>query len=322
MSTTKDLLSQSEIDSLLDIFTSPAEETGTDILFEVRMAKVAKAIENYLENLGLAFDEVKTVKSASVHTDSVVYDPDYQYLERVSIDNGLALTVLAARFGAKNRELSIDRTLSSLEKRLLDDVCIELVYIVEKELDGYLQKDDAVEKIADYGVVILDGNSERTISFTFKQKRVMESVTVSLREEESLDEADVTGTKIEAVLGTIAIKVLKPGVIYKVHSFAKNRALLLIDNTLPFMANRLDESDGNLLLLLQEAVTDKRMFSGYYLCIAGTVIDDEALLSLERGTFLELRMYDDAEIYKDGKMVAKAKLLLKSGEIAVKVLEG
>ena len=53
---TKDLLSQSEIDSLLDIFASTGEDKSTDILFEVRMAKTAKGIENYLENLGLQFD--------------------------------------------------------------------------------------------------------------------------------------------------------------------------------------------------------------------------------------------------------------------------
>ena len=322
MSTTKDLLSQNEIDSLLEIFSSPDEDKNTDILFEVRMAKVATGIEHYLENLGLMFDDVKVSKNTTVCENCYRYTSDNPHLEDIFMDNTLALNILAARFGSKSSEVSFERVLTSLEQQLMTEVCKEIVYILEKELDNYLVKEDGVEKIADQSVLVLQGNAQHMIFFSFKKESAKQSVSKGLDKKEVLNSCDNTRTKLEAVLGTIATKVLKPGVIYKVNTFSKNRAVLLLDETLPFMANRLEESDEKLLLLLQEAVTDKRLLAGYYLCVAETTIDDEALMRLERGTFLELGLYDDMQIHKNGKMVAKAKVLVTDGDIAVKVLKG
>lgn len=313
MSTTKDLLSQNEIDSLLEIFSSPAEEGDSDILFEVRMAKVLKGVENYFENLGVVFDEISVSKSLPERTHDYNYVSDYLYLDKLSIDNRLALTVLAARFGAINRDVAIDRALTSLEERLLIDVSREIIYILEKEIDSYLRNNGGTETIADYSIDVLQDGITQKIGFSFMRESTIENTIAS---------SAASGTKVEAILGTIATKVLKKGQIYRVHTFDKERALLLIDSTLSFMANRLEESDETLLFLLQEAVTEKRALSGHYLCVAGTLIDDEVLLGLERGTFLELRVYDDVEIHKDGKIVAKAKVLVKYGEITVKVIEG
>ncbi len=322
MSTTKDLLSQNEIDALLEIFSSPTEETSSDILFEVRMVKVAKAIENYLENLGLVLDDVKVSKNRVADHNSYRCNPDYPYLDALSIDNRLALTVLAARFGSKNSDILLDRELTSLEKELFDDVSKEIVYILEKELDSYLVKESEIENLLEQSLLVTLKNRQFMINFSFVDAPAKEIPPADLKKQETQAQGDVTGTKIEALLGTIATKVLTPGMIYKVHAFSKERAVLLIDKSLPFMANRLQESDKKLLLLLQEAVSDKRILAGYYLCIAESRIDDETLLGLERGTFLELHMCDDVEIHKDGKMVAKAKVLVTSGEIAVKVMEG
>jgi len=322
MSTTKDLLSQNEIDALLDIFSSPTEERSNDIVFELRMAKVAKGIENYLENFGLVLDGVKVSKNIAVDKNSYSYNSDYPYLDTLSIDNRLVLTVLVARFGSKNSDISLERALTSLEKELFHDISKEIIYIFEKELDSYLVKESGNESLVGQSVLVTLKNVQFVINFSFANETAKESVPASLKEHKPQESDDVAGTKIEALLGTIATKVLKPGVIYKVHAFSKKRAVLLIDRTLPFMANRLQESDKKLLLLLQEAVTDKRILSGYYLCIAGSRIDDETLLGLERGTFLELHMYDDVEIHKDGKIVVKAKVLVTNGEIAVKVIEG
>ena len=319
---TKELLSQNEIDSLLDIFSSPDEEKSRDILFEMGIAKVAKGIENYLERLGLPFDDVSVSKSISEHKNSYNYNPDYLYLENLSIDNTLALSILAARFGANNREFSLDRELTSLEKQLLEDLCREIAYIVEKELDSYLAKDDGVEKIADYSLLVSQENVQSAMQLSFTTEPVVPTAPVMLIEEEAVERSDVDGTKVEAVVGTIATKILEQGAMYKLHAFAKNRAVLLLDETLPFMAERLQESDEKLLFALQEALTDKTVLAGYYLSVAGTTMDDEALLALEYGTVLALRSYDDVQIHKDGKMVAKAKAFFSNGEIAVKVLEG
>ena len=319
---TKELLSQNEIDSLLDIFSSPDEEKSRDILFEMGIAKVAKGIENYLERLGLPFDDVRALKSTSEHTNSYNYNPDYPYLENLSIDNTFALSILAARFGANNREFSLDRELTSLEKQLLEDLCREIAYIVEKELDSYLAKDDGVEKIADYSLLVSQENVQSAMQLSFTTEPVVPTAPVMLIEEEAVERSDVDGTKAEVVVGTIATKTLEKGAMYKLHAFAKNRAVLLLDETLPFMAERLQESDGKLLFALQEALTDKTVLAGYCLSVASTTMDDEALLALEYGTVLALRSYDDVQIHKDGKMVAKAKAFFSNGEIAVKVLEG
>ena len=319
---TKDLLSQSEIDSLLDIFASTGEDKSTDILFEVRMAKAAKGIENYLENLGLQFDTVRVSKNMSAEQNSHNYNPEYMYLENLSIDNSLALSILAARFGSQDKNFSLDRELTSLEKQLLEDVCKEMAYIVEKELDSYLVKADSSEKMADQRILVSQENIQSVISFSFTKEPVVTDTSVEIEDETATETDDVAGTKVEAVLGTIATDTLEKGIFYEMQAFSNNRAILLLDKTLPFMAKRLEAGDERLSFVLQEAVNDKRVLDGYYLCVAGTTIDDEALLSLEHGTVLELNTYHDVQIHKDARMVAKAKVLVTDGEITVKVLKG
>ena len=277
------------------------------------MTKVLKGVTNYLENLGIVFDDITVSKSPVASTNVYNYSPDYLYLDQLSIDNTLALTILATQFGATNKKFSLERTLTSLEEQLLSDMSKEIVYILEKEVDSYFQGSSGAETVEDYSLVILQGENRQMISFAFMRESKIDTARES---------GATSGTKVEAILGTIATKIVKPNQIYKVHSFNKERALLLIDSSLPFMANRLEESDTSMLFLLQEAVTDTRMLNGYYVCGAGTAIDDEVLLGLERGTFLELSVYDEAEIHKDGKLVAKAKVLRKGDEIAVKVIEG
>ena len=317
---TKDLLSQSEIDSLLDIFASPGEDKNRDILFEVRMAKAAKGIENYLENLGLQFDTVRTSKERSVQKNSYAYNPEYIYLENLAIDNCLALSILAARFGSQDKNFSLDRELTSLEKQLLEDVCKEMAYIVEKELDSYLVKADSSEKMADQRILVSQENIQSVISFSFTKEPVVTNTSVVIEDETVIETDDVAGTRVEAVLGTIATDTLEKGIFYEMQAFINNRAILLLDKTLPFMAKRLEEGDERLSFVLQEAVNDKRVLDDYYLCVAGTVIDDEALLSLEHGTVLELNTYNDVQIHKDGRMVMKAKVFVLDGNVAVKVL--
>ncbi len=319
---TKDLLSQSEIDSLLDIFASTGEDKSTDILFEVRMAKAAKGIENYLENLGLQFDTVRVSKDMSAEQNSHNYNPEYMYLENLSIDNSLALSILAARFGSQDKNFSLDRELTSLEKQLLEDVCKEMAYIVEKELDSYLVKADSSEKMADQRILVSQKNIQSVISFSFTKEPVVTNTSMVIEDETATETDDVAGTKVEAVLGTIATDTLEKGIFYEMQAFSNNRAILLLDKTLPFMAKRLEAGDERLSFVLQEAVNDKRVLDGYYLCVAGTTIDDEALLSLEHGTVLELNTYHDVQIHKDARMVAKAKVLVTDGEITVKVLKG
>ena len=319
---TKDLLSQSEIDSLLDIFASPGEDKNRDILFEVRMAKAAKGIENYLENLGLQFDTVRVSKDMSAEQNSHNYNPEYIYLENLAIDNCLALSILAARFGSQDKNFSLDRELTSLEKQLLEDVCKEMAYIVEKELDSYLVKADSSEKMADQRILVSQENIQSVISFSFTKEPVVTNTSVVIEDETVIETDDVAGTRVEAVLGTIATDTLEKGIFYEMQAFINNRAILLLDKTLPFMAKRLEEGDERLSFVLQEAVNDKRVLDDYYLCVAGTMIDDEALLSLEHGTVLELNTYNDVQIHKDARMVAKAKVLVTDGEITVKVLKG
>ena len=319
---TKDLLSQSEIDSLLDIFASTGEDKSTDILFEVRMAKAAKGIENYLENLGLQFDTVRVSKNMSAEQNSHNYNPEYMYLENLSIDNSLALSILAARFGSQDKNFSLDRELTSLEKQLLEDVCKEMAYIVEKELDSYLVKADSSEKMADQRILVSQENIQSVISFSFTKEPVVTDTSVVIEDETATETDDVAGTKVEAVLGTIATDTLEKGIFYEMQAFSNNRAILLLDKTLPFMAKRLEAGDERLSFVLQEAVNDKRVLDGYYLCVAGTTIDDEALLSLEHGSVLELNTYHDVQIHKDARMVAKAKVFVLDGSVAVKVIEG
>lgn len=318
---TTELLSQHEIDALLDVFNASDQERGTDILFEVGMSKVGNGLELYFESLGLPFESLKVRKSTVREKSSYTYIPQYSYLEKIAIDNALALRILAIEFGAKTDNSALDRELTLLEKELLDDMCGEIAYLVEKELGNYLEKEAHSEPAADHSVLVVCGDEERAIRFSFAQRSVEPEKAALSEREDPAESSEKAKTKIAAVVGTIAADRLEVGRTYMLQPFSRNRTVLLLDEDLPFMATRHSQNGTTLAYTLQEAVTDKNMLCGHYVTIADTTIDDASLLELDRGSQLELTLYDEVQIHKDAKMVATAQLARSEGKPVVKVVD-
>ncbi len=316
--TAKALLSRTELEALLEQFEPTEATRGSETLFEAGMAKVAKTIEHSLQRRGVFCDEVHVGKGRPSSGAGFRYEPAYRYLESLHIENALALQILATAFGAGKSDLPLDRPLTSLERELLGELCGEIVYSVEKELEKYLLKAGALKRISDYSVSVTLQNRKGVIAFAFKREPILPATPEAAAA--SLDSSDVEGTKVEAAVGAIAATVLRKGAEYAVHTFGKSSAVLLLDGTLPFMAKRLHSGDNRLAFAIEDAISEKSAFDGYYLCVAGSTIDDETLLGLEHGSVLSLEPYEVAVVYKDGKMAAKAKLLLQDGEIAVKIV--
>ncbi len=320
MASTKELLSQNEIDALLELFNRSENKQNTDILFEVGMAKVAKAIGSYLDGLGLTTDKVRAVQSKSEVNDRFSYKPDYAYLERLAIDNALALAIIGARFGSRVNSATPERPLTSLERRLMQALCREIEYIVEKELDPYLRKAVTDKKIADSSVVITYANRQSTLQFSFTVRSTPVAQTRNLAQKKEAVSADTDGTKVEASVGRLMTDTLEKGKHYKVAAFDKNNIHLLLDSSMVLMAGTVEKSNEKLSVRVKKSVTEKTVNGGYELVVAGTVMDDETFLSLEYGSLLALTLYDDVQVHKDGKIVAKAKVCASGGEITVKVL--
>ncbi len=317
---TKELLSQHEIDALLDVFNASDEERGTDILFEVGMSKVANGLELFFESLALPFESLKVRKSTVREESSYTYFPQYPYLDKIAIDNVLALRILAMEYGAKADNSALDRELTLLEKELLEDQCGEIAYLVEKELGNYLEKDAHSEPTADHSVLVVCGDEERAIRFSFAQGPAEPEKVVLSERQASVESNEEAKTKVVAVIGTVAADRLEVGSTYALQPFSRNRTVLLLDEKLPFMATRHSQKGATLAYILQEAVPDKNMLCGHYVTIADTTIDDASLLELDRGSQLELELYGNVQIHKDAKMVAKAQLTRSEGQPVVKVV--
>ncbi len=322
MTSTKELLSQNEIDALLDLFNTSDKKENTDILFEMGMAKVAKAIGSYLDGLGFTIDKARAIQSGGEVHDRFEYKPDYPYLERLSIDNTLALSILGVRFGSKVNSVAADRPLTSLEKRLMKALCREIEYIVEKELDHYLRKDTNGRKIADHSVVITHANRQSTLQFSFTVQSAPVVQTEAVVQKQEAIPAAINGTKIEASIGQLLTETLEVDKHYKIAALRNNKVHLLLDTSMALMAEVVETSSQKFLVKVNKSVAGTRISAAYDLVVAGTVMDDQTFLSLEYGTLLSLTLYDEIQVHKKGKIVAKAKVFSVKGELIVKVLKG
>lgn len=319
MASVKELLSQNEIDALLDLFNTSEKKQNTDILFEVGMAKVAKAVGSYFDGLGLTADKVKAVQSGVEMHECFVYTPHYPYLERLSIDNALALDVIGARFGAAANS-ETPRALTSLENRLMQALCREIEYIVEKELDPYLRKDTSGKKIADHSVLITYANRQSILQFSFTVPSAPVTQTQTVTAEKEAISADTEGTKVNASIGRLMTDTLEKGKEYKVVRFRDNDVHLLLDTSMVLLAGRVEKSREKLLVNVKKSLAEREGAGGFELVVAGTVMDDETFMSLAYGSLLTLPLFNDVQVYKDGKIVAKAKVFPHGGKITVKVM--
>jgi hypothetical protein len=306
MQTSKELLSQNEIKALLEVLSAPSKDESTSTLsFEWRMAKVANSIRSYLDGFTCTFDDAKVSKETTQREDLYTYETSYPYLKSLQFDNTLALQIIASRFGAEDPAI-MERPLSTLEEHLLEDVCKEIVYIVEKELDEIIL---GLEEPLSYRELhFYSSDHVMKLGFCF------ESPTV-LSKEVYLD-----NTVVEAIVGRIDTAVIERGEHYRVLDFENRSVVLMFDKTLSFKALKSSRNRQSFSYVLQDALESTIPLSSYYVVIGRSILEDEAYMSLSKGSTLKLLRLMDAEIHKDGRIVSKAKLKTTNGEMAIEVI--
>ena len=304
----KSLLSQNEVEALLSIFNDHEEE-NPDVLFELAMAKVARNIGNYLERLGLSFDAVQVVKKDENSPICYSYEVGHKLLKRLFLQNTLANAIIARECGAKKQDLTRQRALSDLEVLLLQEVSEQIVYMVEKELEGYFEQHEVSASLDDYRIALLRDETPQLIYFSFQQKKRTPEKAKILQ--------GMEGTKAEILMGELLVDVLEEGRFYELQNYSPKR--LLLDGTSLFETQSIASEGENFSYVLGEAAQERDSKARYYVVIARGYIADEKLLELKHGSLVSLQPLEQIEICKDGKIEAVAELYSKENRIAVKV---
>jgi len=312
LETTKGLVSQEEVDALFD-----ESEALEPLSFDKRMGRVSLFMEGYLRRLGLEFEELRMVKSISNSFNNHFFKTDYEYLDSIAIDNSLALTLLSAQFGATQSDFSIDRKLSYLERRLIEQLLQTVVETAKKELDTYFVNDDGLEIIADYSLLVSKGIYQGAIDFTFSKELFAASSVIVVESEPAYQSG---GTEVQAVIGTVEASLFEKGDVCVVKHFDDASMVLLFDNDMSFASTQTEIGDVSSMFTIEEAFERNTFFSSHYISIASARIDDETLMALDYGEKLTLTRYKDTEIHKDGTMLAKAKVTVLDGAIALEIV--
>ncbi len=93
-----------------------------------------------------------------------------------------------------------------------------------------------------------------------------------------------------------------------------------MDNALAFRGKIVRTTNDEMRLLLEEPIEQASNPKGYLVCAAGSFLDDDVLLGLEYGRYLNLKLYGNLQVHKEGRFVAKAELFIKNGDIAVGIV--
>lgn len=309
------LLSKDELSGLLD--ESETVANVESLSFEKRMGRVSLTVSRYFKSLGLGFEELRMVKSISNQFNNYYFKTEYEYLEGISIDNSLALGLLAVVYGAEKSTFSLERKLSYLERRLIEQLFLPIVESVKQELHSYFEHDDGLKIISDYSLLLSQGLYQGAIDFIFSKELFVASSVIVLDAEPLYKSG---GTKVEAIIGTVSPKSLESRSQCSIDSFDETPIVLLFDHTLAFKAIQKDIQDTTSLFIVEEPFEERSFLSSYYIVIAGGLVSDEMLLSLSYGEKIALTQHVETEIHKDGTMVAKAKVTVVDGAIALEII--
>ncbi|MBU1643136.1 hypothetical protein KKE54_07215 [bacterium] len=309
---TKELLSQDEIRALLDISPSaiPAASSAPDDAF----SNAPEELLRYLQRSGLKAGSCSVVQKGRIGTHRCKSFKSQGYVAQLCIENRLTNAFIESILGGNSSRFEDDRVPGSLDEALLALLFSE----TQKLLQPYLQK-----------VHISDGRQAYFLEFFLgNTKSVMKLVLENLdrkelrRPEEGRqhNRSVLHKIKVEAVLGVVHADILKRGQSYKLDDYAFARIILLMDNALAFRGKIVQTTNDEMQLLLEGPIAQTTYRNEYLVCAAESFLDDEMLLSLEYGDHLNLKLYSDLQIHKEGRFVAKAELFIKNGDIAVGIV--
>jgi len=314
---TEELLSQDEINALLDIADKPAEKapglskkSPVDALFEA----VVKDVRDYLHAAGFAIEHVDILHRSPLAGYSCKHFEDKRCRFEVSVENTLLHAFIGVLFGGSAEGDA--RALSPLEEKLLAPLLSALQEIMLRHCrscSASLQglRADKVERFLKLSFNGGSGAVKFSVSAASLPQKRPEKAPVITDQTEGVPKT----VKVEAVIGTIRTERLVKGRAYRVEDYTFNEAMLLVADRPVFRTAVLDNRQSRLTLLLDKPFSTPAMPKEYCISIAGKRIEAETLSALKMGHSLALALYPTAMIYRAGRIVAQAKVFVKEGVV-------
>ena len=309
---TKELLSQDEIRALLEIPPAGKPENQKpeqSSMPDAVLANAAEELLRYLQRSGLKAGSFGVTQKGGIGTHRRKSFGNRGFVAHLCIENRLANAFIETVLGGSCSRFEDDRAPGVPDETLLALFFRE----TQKLLQPHLQKIHGSG--SGRQVYLLEfylGNTKSVM------KLVLEGVAPA--EAKKQVKTDWQKVKVEAVLGVVHADILKRGQSYKLEGYTFERIVLLMDNALAFRGKIVKTTNDEMRLLLEEPIAQSSNPKGYLLCAAGSFLDDDVLLALEYGHCLNLKLYGNLQIHKEGRFVAKAELFIKNGDIAVGIM--
>ena len=317
----KELVSSKELEALLgEEVIEKVDEPLEEVLpvyhsFEEVMQYLQEALDVYFKEIGLLYDELLLVKSVSNHFNSCQFCSDDEFVEAISLDNSLALNLIAKDLGSKEEGFVHERELTSLEQRLIAPIGTSIIEIVQKCVTPFFLADEGLEEVEDYSFLFLYKNQQSALRLSFV-KDLFTSSSVIILEEES-----VSLNRFDAVVGMVEAETLKVGEKYAVELFAPMKRLLLLEGYMAFRAVLISDKKEK-VYRIEEPLHTLKLAGLYYLVTATKQLDDASLLELNYGATVSFESMSKMELHKNGTMIGHVVLSQHEGVPVVELLKG
>jgi len=312
-----ELVSKQEIFALFDMEEKVeiVESVPTYHSFEEVMQYLQESLDAYFKSLGLLYDELLLVKSVSNHFNSCQYHSNDEFVEAISLDNSLALNLIAKELGSNEEGFIHERELTSLEQRLIAPIGKKIVQIVQKCVTPFFLADEGLEDVEDYSFLFLYKNQQSALRLCFV-KELFTSSSVIVLEEEA-----ICLNRFDAVVGMVETVTLAVGTKYPVELFAPMKRLLLLEGHMAFRAVLISDK-AEKVYRLEEPLHSLKLAGLHYLVTASKQLDDASLLELNYGATVSFESMSKMELHKNGTMIGHVVLSQHEGVAVVELLKG
>ena len=315
----RSLVSQKELSALFDTDEKVEEPLSLEVpvyhSFEEVMQYLHEALDDYFKRLGLLYDELLLVKSVSNHFNSCQYLSDDEFVEAISLDNSLALNLIAKDLGSSEEGFIHERELTSLEQRLITPIGEEIVTIVQKCVTPFFIADEGLEEVEDYSFLFLYKNQQSALRLCFVKDLFTSSSVIMLEEE------PISLNRFDAVVGMVETATVEVGKKYAVELFAPMKRLLLLEGHMAFRAVLISDKEEK-VYRLEEPLHTLKLSGLHYLVTATKALDDASLLALNYGTTVRFESMSKMELHKNGTMVGHVVLSQHEGVTVIELLKG
>ena len=317
----KELVSKEELSALFDteekvkIAEPKLEVTPVYHSFEEVMQHLQESLDVYFNKQGLLYDELLLVKSVSNHFNSCQYHSNDEFVESISLDNSLALNLIAKDLGSTEEGFIHERELTSLEQRLILPMGEAIVGIVQACVRPFFLADEGLEEVEDYSFLFLYKNQQSALRLCFMKDLFTSSSVIML------EEKNISFNRFDAVVGMVETEMVAVGKKHAVELFAPMKRLLLLEGHMAFRAVLISDKEEK-VYRLEEPLHTLKLAGLHYLVTASKQLDDASLLELNYGATVIFESMSKMELHKNGTMIGHVVLSQHEGVPVIELLKG